>query len=240
MSGHGAREMSDEQQDWDLVTAMAAGLVHEIKNPLSTINLNLQLLREDWEDAATVKEARTLKKIQVLQREVERLKGILEDFLRYARVTELDLEPAQLNEVVKSVLEFLAAELTESRIEVRTSLDPNLPLCRIDREFLKQAVLNLCLNAEHAMPEGGELLVKTQADGPDVRLEITDTGVGMSPEAQDKAFRPFYSTKKGGTGLGLATTRRIIQQHGGSIRFHSELGKGTSFQIRLPQAPGKG
>jgi two-component system, NtrC family, sensor histidine kinase HydH len=214
--------------------ALAGGLAHEIKNPLSTIALNLALLREDWQVSPNAREARALRKLELLEREVRRLETIVEDFLSFARGEDYRFELLDLNEVVTEVLDFTEAESRTGGVRVHADLDRALPRLSIDRDHLKQAVLNLLSNARQAMPGGGELLVKTRTEGPSAILEITDTGTGMSPEVQQHCFDLFFSTRRGGTGYGLSVTKRILEEHGGQIDVWSEVGRGTRFTIRLP------
>ncbi len=218
------------------VGRLAGGLAHEIKNPLSTININLQLLEEDWARVDTPEGRRLRSKIQLLRREVRRLEEILSDFLRFAREPELQRQPCDVNELVGDVLDFIGPEAHSQGIQVRRAFAPDLPLCLLDADLMKQALLNLFVNAQQAMPDGGELMVRTARTRDGVRVDITDTGVGIPEDEIEKIFQVYYSTKKGGTGLGLPTAQRIIENHGGELRVQSEVGKGTNFQILLPQA----
>jgi len=224
---------------WSHVVTLAAGLAHEIKNPLSTIALNLQLMLEDWrERAADPRERRTLKRLEILHRETGRLASLLEDFLRYARTLHLEPQPCRVNDLVRELLDFITPKASQQGIRVRSSLAPELPLIQADPNLLKQALLNLLINAHDAMPQGGELLVQTTpADHAGVQIDITDTGTGIPPHNLGKIFDLYFSTKKHGSGLGLCTTRRILELHGGSIAVESELGKGTHFTVRLPAQP---
>jgi len=230
--------MSPEQHDpaepWSRVVTLAAGLAHEIKNPLSTISLNLQLLLEDWQDAESPRERRTLKRLKTLERETSRLTRLLEDFLRYARTQHAELTDCDLNRVIREVLDFIAPEAARQGIEIRAALAPDLPTIEADPERIKQAVLNLVLNARDAMPDGGELLVATRRDGNWAQIDVTDTGVGVPDHQLSKIFRIYFSTKAGGSGLGLPATRRILELHGGTIDVESEVHVGTHFTVRLP------
>jgi len=230
----------------EFLSRLAGGLAHEIKNPLSTMSINLALLREDWERAATARhpdhpeptarEDRSLRRIRTLEREVHRLEGILEEFLNYARVSKVNREPLDLVALVRDQLEFVEPENERAGIRHHVDLPGSLPLVLIDPGPFRQALLNLIVNARQAMPEGGELLVRLAREGNHAELSITDTGVGMTPETQARCFDIFWSNKKGGTGLGLATARRIVEEHGGQIAVVSEVGRGTSFTVYLPLA----
>jgi len=223
---------------WSHVVTLAAGLVHEIKNPLSTISLNLQLLLEDWQQGAdSPRERRTLKRLQTLERETSRLVALLEDFLRYAHTLHIEPQPCQPNAIVQELLDLIAPRAAQGRVQLRSTLAPGLPAIQADPKLLRQALLNLLINALEAMPQGGELIVQTAPDAAGVQISVTDTGVGIPDHQLGKIFDLFFSTKEGGSGLGLATTRRIIQLHGGSIAVQSEVGKGTHFTVKLPAAP---
>jgi signal transduction histidine kinase len=216
------------------ISQLAGGLAHEIRNPLSTLSLNLDLLLEDFQNPETPRDRRVLQRLERLRPEVQRLHGILESFLRFARVQELKLEPTDLNTVIDELRDFYEPHAGTKGIVIRTTFARDLPLIRLDRELFKQAVLNLILNAEHAMPSGGELILTTRRQGPWVRLDVVDTGVGMSEEVRSRIFDAFFSTRTGGSGLGLPTTRKIIEAHHGAIDVRSDLGKGSQFSVRLP------
>jgi two-component system sensor histidine kinase HydH len=227
----------DPAEAWSHVITLAAGLAHEIKNPLSTISLNLQLLQEDWQGPETPRQRRTLKRLETLQRETSRLAGLLEDFLRYARTQHIEPEPCRLNDIVQEMLDFFAPQAARCGIDIRTRLAPDLPVVHADPKLLKQAILNLVVNAREAMPDGGELLVQTARHGDQLQIDVTDTGVGIPDHHLGKIFDLYFSTREGGSGLGLAATRRILELHGGTIDVESEVHKGTHFTIRLPIAP---
>jgi len=218
--------------------ALAGGLAHEIKNPLSTIRLNMELLAEDFAGSAeNPRERRALTKIATVQRECQRLQDLLDNFLSFAKPPEVRLEVSSLNQAVEQVLDFMSPKVAEARIELVRYLDPNLPSVRLDREAFHAALLNLVLNATQAMPDGGQLVARTNRVGPDlVALDLIDTGCGMDSKTLGKIFQAFFSTKRGGTGLGLPTTRKIVEAHGGRIRAQSEVGRGTQFTIELPTA----
>jgi signal transduction histidine kinase len=220
---------------------LAGGFIHEIKNHLGTLGLNLQLLAEDFQDPQTQRERRALTRVQKLQAECHRLVDVSNDFLRFARLGELPLEPTDLGKVIEEMVDFFAPTARAAAIDIMTYLPADLPPVRLNADMFRQALLNLMLNAEQAMPEGGALTLQASVEagrpaGAHVCLSLIDTGRGMSPETVTKVFRPFFSTKPGGTGLGLATTRKIVEAHGGTIAVQSEPGKGTKFTIRLPAA----
>lgn len=222
-----------------MLARLAAGLAHEIKNPLSTMAINLALLEEEWgraKDAGepSAREKRALKRVATLQREITRLETIVEDFLRYARGGEVNRAPRDLVQLVRETLEFVEPEDSQQNIRHHADLPIGLPLVMLDEGAFRQALLNLFVNARQAMPMGGELIVRVQRHQNQVELSVTDTGVGMPPDALEHCFDVYYSTKKGGTGLGLSTTKRIVEEHGGRITVVSEQNRGTSFSIVLP------
>ena len=236
---------------------MTRGLAHEIKNPLSTIGLNVQLLQEDAadieraaEDQPEIKEqaGKIRRRLGTLGRETVRLRETLEDFLRFAGRIELDTQPTDINALVDELAVFFEPQASESGIKLRTQLDAQPPTANADPSLLKQATLNLMINATHAMadakkdgkPHGGgnELILRTSRtsgkDGKKLGIHVIDTGPGITDDVKTKLFEPYFSTKRTGTGLGLPTTRRIIEEHGGELSLHTELGKGSEFTIVLP------
>jgi len=217
--------------------SLAGGLAHEIKNPLSTISVNLQLMKEDWEHSEGSRERRTLKRIETLTKEIERLEGILNDFLAYARGLSLKPETGNLNRIVGDLVTFMDPEAQRHGIQVRTLLDPELKPVPLDAKYIQLALLNILHNAFQALDEGGqtrEVIIATKNQTGGVEILITDTGPGIAAEHADKIFQVYFSTKRSGTGLGLPMVKRIIEEHDGKISFQSEEGKGTSFRIFLP------
>src|SRR6516162_2158824 len=213
---------------------LAGGFVHDLKNHLSTLRLNLQLLAEDFQEPQSQRERRALDRILRLQNECQRLVDISNEFLRFARVKDLELVPTNIAEVVEELTDFFGPMARAANIEIKCYLPADLPQVALNRDMFKQALLNLLLNAQQAMPAGGEITLLARAEPEGVLFEVIDTGRGMMPEVLAQAFRPFYSTRSGGSGLGLPTTRKIIEAHGGRIDVQSELGHGTKFTIRLP------
>lgn len=219
------------------IARLAGALAHEIKNPLSTIRLNLQLLAEDIEEEPSPRQQRSLRRVETMQKECQRLQSLLDDFLNFAKVRQLTLKPTSLNRELDDLLDFFAPEARESGIEVVRYLDPELPTVLLDRESFRGAVLNLLINAKQAMSDGGQLTIVTNTEGEWVLLHLIDTGSGMDDQTAARMFETFYSTKPGGSGLGLPTTSKIIEAHGGVIRVETEVERGTHFTISLPVPP---
>jgi len=213
---------------------LAGGFIHEIKNHLSTLGLNLQLLAEDFQEPENQRERRALDRIQRLQGECQRLVDVANDFLRFARIQDLDRQPTSLAKIIEDMIDFFSPTARSAHVEIKSFVSADLPLVPLDSELFKQALLNLMLNAEQAMPEGGEITIQAIQDGEAICLSLIDTGKGISDEVLGKIFQPFFSTRTGGHGLGLPTTRKIVEAHGGVIEVQSEIGRGTKFTIRLP------
>ena len=228
------QQLVDQYQQ---IAQLAGGLAHEIKNPLSTIRLNMELLAEDFDDAKTPRERRALSKVEVVQRECQRLQDLLDDFLNFAKVRTPKLEPTDLNREIEQVLDFFAPQAKESKIEVIRYLDPELPSVLLDQESFHRALLNLVINAQQAMPSGGQLTVRTTPIGSSVALYLIDTGCGVDQRTAGQIFNTFFSTKPAGSGLGLPTTKKIVEAHGGRIYLESAIGRGTKFTIELPVPP---
>jgi signal transduction histidine kinase len=223
--------------------SMTSGLAHEIKNPLSTIGLNAQLLAEGIRDAELADDhrERLLRRLDSLSREVDRLSGILSDFLQFAGRMNLDAEPRDLVQLVEEVSDFFMPQCVQSNVTLRTQTPDGAVVVRIDERLFKQALLNLMINAVQAMTSVGdsdshrELMVRIDADDEEVRVHVIDTGPGVQEQKREEIFHPYVSTKSGGTGLGLPTARRIVEEHGGRITLHAEIGQGSDFVIHLPR-----
>ncbi|MEN1682168.1 MAG: ATP-binding protein [Planctomycetota bacterium] len=221
------------------IARLAGGLAHEIKNPLSTIRLNMQLLAEDLtpddpEAIPSPAQQRAAKRIAAVQGECTRLQGLLDDFLAYARQRPLCLEPRDLNQELADTLDFFEPQCEAAGVEIIPYLDAGLPTVMLDREAFRGALTNLLVNALQAMPGGGQLIVQTRGHGSMAAVYLTDTGIGMDDRTASKMFDTFFSTKPGGSGLGLPSTAKVIEAHGGTIAVQSELGTGTRFTIELP------
>jgi signal transduction histidine kinase len=232
------------------IGAMTGGLAHEIKNPLSTIGLNAQLLEEGVAELGVDAETRgrLSRRLAALRREVERLRGILTDFLQYAGQVRVEPRPGDLNVLVDELVDFFLPQAEKNGVRLRADLASGAVMARVDAAHAKQAVLNLMLNAVQAMSgeggksgKGGELILRTSRETDESRrewacLHVIDTGPGMDAATVERMFQPYFTTKSGGTGLGLPTARRLIDAHEGKIEVHTEPGRGTDFCVCFPAA----
>lgn len=219
--------------------ALTGGLAHEIKNPLSTVQLNLQLLREDLSpyELGNPQFQRLVNRLSTVQKETSRLRDILDDFLRYAGRIEIEKQPVEIYSLFDDLVDFYApqAQLQRVQLRVRPPEGERKLVLSLDDRLLKQAILNLMINALQAMPEqGGEIILSAHREANRVQICVTDTGRGIPAETLGQIFDAYYSTKRGGTGLGLAISKRVAEEHGGRIFAVSELGKGSVFTIELP------
>ncbi|MGE3877839.1 MAG: PAS domain-containing sensor histidine kinase [Planctomycetota bacterium] len=215
--------------------ALFAGFAHEIRNPLSTIGLNLQLVAEELRLAESPREQRIARRITVVESEVRRLQDILEQFLGFVRVPELRRQPVALGALLRSIVEFVEPEMHERSTPFRLLCDDTDLTVDLDPDQFRAVLVNLLRNAMDATAQGGEVIVAARAVGDEVLVQVIDTGIGMTPEVKAQAFTPYFSTKKHGTGLGLPTARRVVEQHGGRLQLDSEVGRGTAFTIHLPR-----
>ncbi len=216
------------------LATLAGGLAHEVRNPLSTIQMNLELLAEDLEGATDPNLGRMRRKLETMRRECTRLEGILNSFLQFTRAGEMHREQTSLNRIVMEFLHFYRPEAQASGIDLSPHLAPDLPPVTVDENLIRQVLANLVRNSQHAMPDGGQIDILTSLSGTHVVLAVIDSGKGMDERARHKAFEPFFSTKSNGSGLGLPTVRKIIEAHGGTITCDSELSRGTKITIELP------
>jgi PAS domain S-box-containing protein len=212
---------------------ITAGVAHEVKNPLNSMRLWLENLKESLppqtDDAA-------MQAVNVLDAEIDRLDAVVKRFLDFSRPMDVRLEPTQLAGLLEEVLEVARPQLERSKVQVAQLLPIDVPAVFGDRALLKQAILNLVLNAVDAMPSGGQLQLTLSRRGDMAEITVGDTGKGIPLEHRQKVFQLFFTTRPGGSGIGLASTFRIVQLHNGSIDFTSEVGRGTTFRIELPLA----
>jgi signal transduction histidine kinase len=230
-----AEELSQRlAASYNELAELAGSLAHEIKNPLSVIRMNMDLLAEDLADGQTQRDRRALNKIEMVQKQVTRLENLLNDFLRFARLRNLDLKAGSLNEQIERVLDLFEPQARELNVDIIRYLEPDLPGILLESQTLQAALVNLIKNALEAMPHGGQLLARTRLTRVGVALDLIDTGCGMDDKTALQMFDAFYSTKNGGSGLGLPTARKIIEAHGARIDVQSAVGRGTKFTIEFP------
>ncbi|MHC4570686.1 MAG: sensor histidine kinase [Planctomycetota bacterium] len=233
-------------KEFENLSKLTGELAHEIKNPLSTVKINLKLVSEELKDlnfAVLGKKSadknnqritRALRKIDVIQKESDRLEQILDGFLRYVDRTELQLASVDVNELISDMVDFYSPQGRSHSITIRQGLYGKPLVCKIDADMLKQAILNLFINAQQAMSDRGELIIRTDRQKEDAVIQISDTGTGIAPDKLPNIFDAYYSSRPQGSGLGLPTTKKIVEAHNGTIAVNSELGKGTSFTIKIP------
>ncbi len=207
------------------ITRLTSGVAHEIKNPLNAMALHLEVLKSKLE----VQEP----ELDVIAREIKRLDNVVKTFLNFNRPVVLQARPIDLNRVVEQVLALVLVEAQARKVEMETALNGKLWI-NGDPDLLKQAILNVVNNGLEAMKDGGQLGVRTEWGGDECQLTIRDAGPGIAPDIQDRIFNLYFTTKEQGSGIGLATTFRVVQLHSGTIDFVSEQGKGTTFRLRFP------
>jgi len=207
------------------ISRLTSGVAHEIKNPLNAMALHLEVLKSKLE----VQEP----ELEVISREIKRLDNVVKTFLNFNKPVVLQARPIDLNRIVEQVLVLVRVEAQARNIEMESALNGKLWI-NGDPDLLKQAILNVVNNGLEAMKDGGKLGVRTEWGGDECQLTIQDAGPGIAPEIQDRIFNLYFTTKQQGTGIGLATTFRVVQLHSGTIDFVSEQGKGTTFRLRFP------
>lgn len=215
------------------VGQFARSIAHEIKNPLNFISLSVDHMRDAYRPGDAEKAARFESLIDNIKGEVARISHFAESFLEYGRPFELHCRRCSLNTLLDEVLELVAAQAVAGQIRIDRQIDA-LPELKVDPEFIKTCLFNIVVNAFEAMPGGGTLTVRGTIDAGHVLLAFADTGEGLSAMDLDKVFTPLFSTKQGGLGLGLALTRRIIEDHGGRVGFTSTRGVGSEVSLYLP------
>jgi signal transduction histidine kinase len=229
------RKLGHELQTADRLAAISrvsGGVAHEVKNPLNAILLHVEVAKAKLSRGDTD----VIPQMEIISSEILRLDRVVKTFLDFTRPVELKLETVPVRRLLDEVLELARPQAEASKIRVIVGEEADGVGVRIDRDLLQQAMLNIVVNAMQAMPDGGELRFDSVADEEFAEIRISDTGAGIPPELRDKIFRLYFTTKKDGSGIGLAMTFRIVQLHDGTIDFTSEPGKGTTFSIRLPIA----
>jgi signal transduction histidine kinase len=215
------------------LTTLAAGVAHEIKNPLASISIHFQLLKKSLAKNK-FSDKKTDKYFNVIKEEVDRLNKIVVDFLFAVRPVNLELREGDINKIIAQMMEFIDVEMQQSKILCLLELDENTPKILMDERLMKQALLNLVKNAQTAMPRGGVITIATKYIENEIRISVCDTGKGIKIENLAKIFEPYFTTTETGTGLGLTQVYKIIREHQGEITVDSAPDGGTEFKITLP------
>jgi signal transduction histidine kinase len=215
---------------------VGSGLAHEIRNPLNSMNMNLQMLEEELQGVPALEGGEHVEMLRSMQGEIKRIKNLIDNFLQYSRPAVPNFEVKDLNDVLTATARFVQADFRQNGIELSLDLEPLLPSVELDEGQLRQALLNILGNARHVVPSGGNVRLSSRAGaGGEVVVEVEDTGPGIPPETAERIFEPFFSKRPGGTGLGLAIARQMVENHHGRIEVESQVGRGTTFRIRLPR-----
>ncbi len=215
------------------LTTMAAGVAHEIKNPLASMSIHLQLMRRQMQGECASAEDLS-ESLDILEEETERLNNIVSDYLFAVRPQDSRPLPGDLNALITDLVQFLQYEMEGAHVRVLPLLDESVPSIPLDEGAMKRALLNLIKNAISAMPDGGELRLQTRREGDNVIVVVSDSGVGIPEELQGKIFEPYFTTRDTGSGLGLTVVYKVVKEHGGDLHMDSQSGRGTTFRISLP------
>jgi two-component system, sporulation sensor kinase E len=229
-------QKSIESERLNALTLLAAGVAHEIGNPLNSLNIHLQLMERQVRKLDGARQADLRESIEVARAEINRLDSIVTQFLRAIRPTRPQLRPENVNSVVEEAVRFFAAEIKDRDIVVEQELRSDLPMLELDRDQMKQAFYNVIKNSFEAMKSRGILRIRTDMDESHVLVRFSDTGGGISTENLSRVFEPYFTTKPTGSGLGLLIVRRIVREHGGELSIESSEGKGLAVTIHLPYA----
>jgi signal transduction histidine kinase len=213
---------------------LAAGIAHEIRNPLATINFNAQMLHRELSLDGAQEQM-----LSDLLLEIKKIDRIVQQVLNFAKPREPQFLSNQLNDVVRYCHDLARVHMRKGSIDVVLELAEGLPPLIMDFNQISQVIMNLVINAVEAMPDGGNLLLRTslQDEPPGLRLQVSDTGIGIIPEDGDRIFDPFFTRKSDGTGLGLSICRQILEQHGAHMEVTSAPGAGTTFHVVFPLVP---
>lgn len=216
------------------MTTMAAGIAHEIKNPLAAMKIHIQLMQKYLAKNGSISQREASRYINVLDEEIDHLNSIAVDFLYAVKPMNTEPKLSSINDIVNDLVSFLEPDANEKNIDIVVKLGEFLPRIELDGKYVRQALLNLVQNSFAAMPDGGTLSLTTKLDGDVVLVKVKDSGIGIDEEKLTKIFEPYFTTKATGTGLGLTTVYKVMKEHGGDIHVTSEVGKGTCFTLEFP------
>ena len=217
--------------------SMGAGLAHELKTPLSTIDINLQLLQEEWANPVSEREVRSAKRLQVIARSVAKMNEIIRSFVRFAQDKPLDLRPVELHQLAQDIVSSELGEIIRNRDRIdKVHVTCDLKPCsaQADEVLIRQSILNLLINAVEAIPGKGTVALRTWMEGDRALISVSDTGQGIAPENMEKIWNLYFTTKPSGIGMGLPIVKRFVEAHGGTVRGESRPGKGSTFSLSIP------
>jgi signal transduction histidine kinase len=226
----------DDADQPGLIETLAAGVAHEVRNPLNSLQINVGILEQELADLLPDREAHAFKVLTKIAGEIKRLDDFVSEFLRFARPPRLNIARVPVGPLLADLAAFMTPECSKKGVAL--GLDLRGPETgHVDGFQLKQAILNLVLNALQATPSGGHVVVRTSGDDTRLVIAVSDDGEGMTPETLEKSFTPFFTTREQGTGLGLPLVGRIVEQHGGAVQILSTPGAGTTVTMVFPARP---
>ncbi|MDD5454864.1 MAG: ATP-binding protein [Candidatus Ratteibacteria bacterium] len=229
-----AQEERASGERFATLSQLAAGVAHEVGNPLNALQIHLELLKKGVDKLPSKSRGKLMGSVKIIREEISRLDKIVNQFLEASRPSLLKLEETTIEGTLKELVAFLSPEFTRNNIRIRESYSPHIPSFLFDRQQIKQALLNIFKNSIEAMPKGGSIYVSTFLRGDRIEITIKDEGFGVAEHNLYRIFEPYFTTKKNGSGLGLMITYRIIKAHGGDIKFKSKVGEGTEITVILP------
>ena len=228
-------EENSRQKSVEITKNLAAGVAHEIKNPINTVGLTVEYLQANLSPEDPEKRYEFFKLSDNMKDQLKRINRIVEGFLRLTKPSVYNFKPEDINSLIRDTVTLYEPEIIKEGVQIHMELGADLPSVKVDRDKLNQVFSNLILNAIEALPRGGDITISsTRSNSKTVEVNVSDTGIGIGNENLNNIFIPYYTTKKQGFGLGLSLTHNIIHKHRGRITVSSEKGVGTRFTIQLP------